>query len=132
MKSPTCTRPFFIKSLGILKSLLPSPNWTRRGRCDNLSLRSSSPASDTEGQTIMDDKIFASARMTATLDDDQTAYEAIPSVNIFDRDLDLSRPTNAILQSVSRPRRRVGRWLILMPLLTAACFLLLSCQGGGY
>ena len=80
----------------------------------------------------MDDKIFASARMTATLDDDQTAYEAIPSVNIFDRDLDLSRPTNAILQSVSRPRRRVGRWLILMPLLTAAGFLLLSCQGGGY
>ena len=79
----------------------------------------------------MDDKIFASARMTAALDDDQTAYEAIPSVNIFDRDLDLSRPTNAISRSVSR-RRRAGRWVILMPLLVLAGFLLLGCQGGGY
>ena len=80
----------------------------------------------------MDDKIFASARMTAALDDDQTAYEAIASVNIFDRDLDLSRPTNAISRSVSRRRRRAGRWLILMPLLVLAGFLLLGCQGGGY
>jgi len=80
----------------------------------------------------MEDKIFASARITAALEDDQTAYEAIPSVNIFDRDLELSHPTNAIMQGDSRPRRRVGRWLILLPLLMAAGFLLLSCQGGGY
>jgi len=80
----------------------------------------------------MDDKIFASARMTAALDDDQAAYEAIPSVNIFDRELDLSRPTNAIRQGVPRQRRRVGRWLILVPLVVAAGFLLMACQGGGY
>ena len=80
----------------------------------------------------MDDKIFASARMTAALDDDQTAYEAIPSVNIFDRDLELSRPANAIGQGASRSRPGAGRWLILLPLLAGAGFLLLSCQGGGY
>ena len=78
----------------------------------------------------MDDKIFASARMTATLDDDQVAYEAIPAVNIFDRDLDLSRPTNAIVQGASRPRSRVNRWWITTPLIAAAGFLLLACQGG--
>ena len=78
----------------------------------------------------MDDKIFASARMTVALDDDQAAYEAIPSVNIFDRDLDLSRPTNAIAQGSSRPRRRFNRWWTLTPLLVAVGFLLLACEGG--
>lgn len=78
----------------------------------------------------MDDKIFASARMTVALDDDQAAYEAIPSVNIFDRDLDLSRPTNAIAQGASRSRRRFNRWWILTPLLVAIGLLLLACEGG--
>ena len=78
----------------------------------------------------MDDKIFASARMTAALDDDQAAYEAIPAVNIFDRDLDLSRSTNAILKGVSRPRRRFNRWVVLIPLMAVAGFLLVACQGG--
>ena len=80
----------------------------------------------------MDDKIFASARMTAALDDDQAAYEAIPSVNIFDNGPAFNRPTNAIIPGVSRRRRRVARWLIMVPLLAAAGFLLLACQGGGY
>ena len=89
-------------------------------------------ASDNKRQVIMDDKIFASARMTAALDDDHAAYEAIPSVNIFDNGPDFTRPTNAIVQGVSRPRRRLGRWLLLVPLLAAAGFLLMACQGGGY
>ena len=80
----------------------------------------------------MDDKIFASARMTAALDDDQAAYEAIPSVNIFDNGPDFKRPTNAIVQATPRPRRRFGRWVILVPLLAAAGFLLMAYQGGGY
>ena len=78
----------------------------------------------------MDDKIFASARMTAALDEDQVAYEAIPSVNIFDRDLDLSRPTNAIVQGASRPRRRFNRLWFLTPMFAGVGFLLLACQGG--
>ena len=80
----------------------------------------------------MDDKIFASARMTAALDDDQAAYEAIPSVNIFDKGPDFKRPTNAIVEGVSRLRRRVGRWVFLLPVMAAAGFFLVACQGGGY
>ena len=35
----------------------------------------------------MDDKVFASATMTAAMTDDPSEYEAIPTVNVFDTDL---------------------------------------------
>ena len=133
VQSPKRTRPFYPSmSPDFGKSLLPSPNWTRPYACDILSWRSSPQASDKKRQGIMDDKIFASARMTAALDDDQAAYEAIPSVNIFDKGPDFKRPTNAIVEGVSRPRRRVGRWVFLLPVMAAAGFFLVACQGGGY
>lgn len=82
----------------------------------------------------MDDKIFASARMTAALDEDQTAYEAIPSVNIFDSATDFSRPGSTLIQEPPRRRPRPSRWLsrglILVPLLVATGFLVMGCQGG--
>ena len=121
-------------SRGILKSLLPSPVWTRRFACDNLSSRSSPQAFVTKRQVNMDDKIFASARMTAALDEDQTAYEAIPSVNIFDSGADFSRPGSTFIQAPPRRRPRasrwLSRWLILVPLLVAIGFLVMGCQSG--
>jgi hypothetical protein len=83
-------------------------------------------------QVYMDDKIFASARMTVALDEDQSAYDAIPAVNIFDGDLNLSRPTNAIVQGSTRPRRWLNRLWIPMMLLVAVGLFLAACQGAGY
>ena len=123
MPSPACTR-FFILSNKV-KSLLPSFVWTIANRCDNLSMRSSPQASDTKRQIVMDDKIFESARMTAALDDDRGAYEAIPAVNIFDAGLDAPRPTNAIAMTARR-RRHIGRWWILAPVLAGGTWLLLG------
>lgn len=80
----------------------------------------------------MDDKIFASARMTVALEEDQSAYDAIPAVNIFDGDLNLSRPTNAIVQGSTRPRRWLNRLWIPMMLLVAVGLFLAACQGAGY
>ena len=74
----------------------------------------------------MDDKIFESARMTAALDDDRGAYEAIPAVNIFDSGLDTPRPTNAIAMAPPRRRRHIGRWWFMAPVLAGGAWLLLS------
>jgi len=89
-------------------------------------------AANTNRQVYMDDKIFASARMTVALDEDQAAYDAIPAVNIFDGDLNLSRPTNAIVQGARRPRRWLSRVAVPLLLIAAVGLFLAACQGAGY
>ena len=74
----------------------------------------------------MDDKIFESARMTAALDDDQGAYEAIPAVNIFDAGLETPRSTNAIAMTARRRRRSISRWWVVAPLMVGGAWFLLG------
>ena len=76
----------------------------------------------------MDDKVFASASMTAAISDDPAEYEAIPTVNVFDDHVGtaIERPSSAA------PRRPHLRALALVPVIAAGYLLLSSCQGGGY
>lgn len=76
----------------------------------------------------MDDKVFASASMTAAMSEDPAEYEAIPTVNVFD---------DQVGSATDHPRRTVSgkphlRALVLVPVIVAAYLLLSSCQGGGY
>jgi len=81
----------------------------------------------------MDDKVFASANMTAAMSDDPSEYEAIPTVNVFDNDFRSIATTNAIVAGRNRRSRKIGwRALLIVPAIAGAYFLLASCQGGGY
>ena len=81
----------------------------------------------------MDDKVFASASMTAAMSGDPSEYEAIPAVHIFDQDFSAIRATNAIaVGRKSRSRSLVWRAAAVLPLIIGAYLLLASCQGGGY
>lgn len=72
----------------------------------------------------MDDKVFASASMTAAMSEDPAEYEAIPTVNVFDDQV--GAPSG---RSKQRPHLR---GLALVPVIAAGYLLLSSCQGGGY
>lgn len=81
----------------------------------------------------MDDKVFASANMTAAMSDDPSEYEAIPTVNVFDNEFKSIATTNAIaVGRRARPRKFGWRPLLIVPVLAGAYLLLASCQGGGY
>jgi len=81
----------------------------------------------------MDDKVFASANMTAAMSDDPAEYEAIPTVDVFDNKFSSIATTNAIVASRRRPSRGI-RWraAVIVPVIAGAYLLLASCQGGGY
>lgn len=72
----------------------------------------------------MDDKVFASASMTAAMSEDPAEYESIPTVNVFDDQV--GAPSK---RSEHRPHLR---GLALVPVIAAGYLLLSSCQGGGY
>ena len=81
----------------------------------------------------MDDKVFASATMTAAMTDNPSEYESIPTVNVFDTD-----QGNDL---VGKHAGGNGTWLlralqigavVLVPLSLAGYLLLASCQSGGY
>ena len=81
----------------------------------------------------MDDKVFASATMTAAMTDNPSEYESIPTVNVFDTDQgnDLvgkhaGGNGTGLLRAVP-----IGA-VVLVPLALAGYLLLASCQGGGY
>lgn len=76
----------------------------------------------------MDDKVFASASMTAAMSEDPAEYEAIPTVNVFDDQI--GGPAK---RSEGRPSSKLHlRALALVPVIAAGYLLLSSCQGGGY
>ena len=76
----------------------------------------------------MDDKVFASASMTAAMSEDPAEYEAIPTVNVFDDQVGpYSKPPERGMSS--KPHLRA---LALVPVIAAGYLLLSSCQGGGY
>lgn len=72
----------------------------------------------------MDDKVFASASMTAAMSEDPTEYEAIPIVNVFD--------DRVGTPAERRQSRSPLRALALVPIIAAGYLLISSCQGGGY
>ena len=81
----------------------------------------------------MDDKVFASATMTAAMTDNPSEYESIPTVNVFDTD-----QGNDL---VGKHTGGNGTWLlralpigaaVLVPIALAGYLLLASCQSGGY
>ena len=81
----------------------------------------------------MDDKVFASATMTAAMTDNPSEYESIPTVNVFDTD------EGNDLVSGTAGRRGTGLLkalpvgaVVLAPVALAGYLLLASCQGGGY
>ncbi len=81
----------------------------------------------------MDDKVFASATMTAAMTDNQSEYESIPTVNVFDTD------EGNDLASETAERRGTGLLkalpvgaVVLAPVALVGYLLLASCQGGGY
>jgi len=81
----------------------------------------------------MDDKVFASATMTAAMTDNPSEYESIPTVNVFDTDKgnDLASETarrggTGLLKALP-----VGA-VVLAPVALVGYLLLASCQGGGY
>ena len=90
----------------------------------------------------MDDKVFASANMTAAISDDPSGYESIPTVNVFDNDLEDSRTLGNLWANTTRNDARQDKSalltavpvkaLALVPLAAAGYLLLSSCQGGGY
>ena len=81
----------------------------------------------------MDDKVFASATMTAAMTDDPSEYEAIPTVNVFDTDFgkDLSGEKSGGNRTGILKALPVGA-AFLVPVGLAGYLLLASCQGGGY
>ena len=72
----------------------------------------------------MNDKVFASASMTAAMSEDPAEYEAIPTVNVFDDQI--GTPSE---RAEHKPHLRA---LALVPVIAAGYLLLASCQGGGY
>ena len=81
----------------------------------------------------MDDKVFASATMTAAMTDNPSEYESIPTVNVFDTD------EGNGLASETAGRRGTGLLkalpvgaVVLAPVALVGYLLLASCQGGGY
>ena len=81
----------------------------------------------------MDDKVFASATMTAAMTDNPSEYESIPTVNVFDTDQgnDLfgkyaGGNGTGLLRALP-----IGA-VVLVPLALAGYLLLTSCQGSGY
>lgn len=76
----------------------------------------------------MDDKIFASASMTAAMSEDPAEYEAIPTVNVFDDQIGTPAEQHEGRTSLKLHMRA----LALVPIIAAGYLLLSSCQGGGY
>ena len=70
----------------------------------------------------MEDKIFESARMTAALDDDQGAYEAIPAVNIFDAGLENTKANKRSAMTARRRRRSISGWWVVAPLMVGGAW----------
>ena len=81
----------------------------------------------------MDDKVFASATMTAAMTDNPSEYESIPTVNVFDTDegKDLASETAGRGGTVLLKALPVGA-VVLGPVALTGYLLLASCQGGGY
>ena len=80
----------------------------------------------------MDDKVFASATMTAAMTDDPSEYESIPTVNVFDTDQgnDLADKQAGGNRTGIMKALPVGAFVL--PFALAGYLLLASCQGGGY
>ena len=81
----------------------------------------------------MDDKVFASATMTAAMTDSPSEYESIPTVDVFDTD----QGNDLIGKQVDGNGTGLLRALpisvvVLVPVALAGYLLLASCQGGGY
>ena len=81
----------------------------------------------------MDDKVFASATMTAAMTDNPSEYESIPTVNVFDTDEwnDLASEKSGWNGTGFLKALPVGAF-VLVPVALAGYLLLASCQGGGY
>ena len=81
----------------------------------------------------MDDKVFASATMTAAMTDNPSEYESIPTVDVFDTDQgnDLIGK-QAGGNGTGLPRVLPIGVVVLVPVALAGYLLLASCQGGGY
>ena len=81
----------------------------------------------------MDDKIFASATMTAAMTDNPSEYESIPIVNVFDTDKgdDIAGDHAAGNRTGLLRALPIGA-VVLFPVTLAGYLLLASCQGGGY
>ena len=81
----------------------------------------------------MDDKVFASATMTAAMTDNPSEYESIPTVNVFDTDEgnDLASETTGRRGTGLLKALPVGA-VVLAPVALVGYLLLASCQGGGY
>lgn len=73
----------------------------------------------------MDDKVFASANMTAAMSDDPAEYEAIPTVNVFDDHVG----TTTEKRQLGAAGRVHLRALVLVPII-AAGYLLISQLSG--
>ena len=81
----------------------------------------------------MDDKVFASATMTAAMTDNPSEYESIPTVNVFDTD----QGSDVAGKQAGGNGKGMLRVLpasafVLVPVALAGYLLLASCQGGGY
>ena len=81
----------------------------------------------------MDDKVFASATMTAAMTDNPSEYESIPTVDVFDTD----HGNNLIGKQAGENGTGLLRapqigLVMLFPVALAGYLLLASCQGGGY
>ena len=81
----------------------------------------------------MDDKVFASATMTAAMTDNPSEYESIPTVDVFDTD----QGNDLIGKQASENGTGLLRVLpigvvVLVPVALVGYLLLAGCQGGGY
>ena len=81
----------------------------------------------------MDDKVFASATMTAAMTDNPSEYESIPTVEVFDTD----QGNNLIGKQAGENGTGLLRAIqiglvVLFPVALAGYLLLASCQGGAY
>ena len=81
----------------------------------------------------MDDKVFASATMTAAMTDNPSEYESIPTVDVFDTDQgnDLIGKQAGANGTGLLKALPVGA-VVLAPVALVGYLLLASCQGGGY
>jgi len=110
------------------KTVLLFLRWTAGTACDILSLGERYIKPSAQKAKTMDDKVFASASMTAAMSEDPAEYEAIPTVNVFDDQI--GAPAK---RSEGRPSSKLHlRALALVPVIAAGYLLLASCQGGGY
>ena len=110
------------------KTVLLFLRWTAGTACDILSLGERYIKPSAQKAKTMDDKVFASASMTAAMSEDPAEYEAIPTVNVFDDQIGALAK-----QSDGRPSSKLHlRALALVPVIAAGYLLLASCQGGGY